>query len=151
HQADRGDRRREARLTEEPDIQRRVRDAALDQDEQHEYECPSGDRPPRLGPAEAVLTAVDDAVHQQDETGDRQEYTGGVQPARTGITGVGYQPGDGDHADHHDRDVEQEDRTPPEVLQQQPADHWSDGDPEPDRAGPGPDRPGPFTRVEDVG
>ena len=37
------------------------------------------------------------------------------------------------------------------MLQQQSADHRADRHAEPDRTGPGTDRPGPLTRVEDVG
>ena len=57
----------------------------------------------------------------------------------------------GDHRDHDDRHVHQEDRPPPEVLEQEPADERADRHAEPRHAGPDADRPAPLARVgEDV-
>ena len=98
-----------------------------------------------------MLTAVDDAVHQQAEAGDGQQHPGDVHPAGSRVAGVGYHGQHRDQPGRHHRYVDQEDRAPPEVFEQQPADHRSDGDAEPDGARPGTDRAGALPRVEDVG
>src|SRR5205807_1283708 len=49
------------------------------------------------------------------------------------------------------RHVDQEDRAPPEVVEQQAAEHRAGGDADADRRGPQADRAGAFGRLEDVG
>ena len=56
----------------------------------------------------------------------------------------------GDQRDHDDEHVDEEDRAPPEVLEQQAADDAADRDADPGETGPDRDRPRPLVRREHV-
>ena len=111
---------------------------------------PTDDRTPRPDVAEAVIATGDDAVDEADQADDRQYDAQEVESGPVRVTRFGDDPQDGDHSDHDDRYVDQENRAPPEVLQQGTADDRADGDTETDRTGPDTDRLATLARVEDI-
>ena len=104
----------------------------------------------RAQPGRAVA-ALHDPVDQQHQAEDGAEHADVVDPARGGVAGLRHQEERGDQADGGDRDVDQEDRAPPEVGEQQAAEDRADRDADADGGGPDADGPGPLLRLEDVG
>lgn len=112
---------------------------------------PCGDGEQDRGVGEVgQFAAPDDSVHQQDQTHDGQCDAHRVNLAGLRVAGVGDQDRHGDQGDHDHGDVHQEDRAPPEVLQEQSAGDRADGDAEADAARPDADGPGLLVAFEDV-
>jgi hypothetical protein len=97
------------------------------------------------------LATVDDAIGQGHQAGDRQQHTDQVDLSGTRVTRLRHQDGDRKQTEQHDGHVDQEDRPPPEVFEQEPAEQRADGNGQTDRAGPDADRLAALPRVEDVG
>jgi len=97
------------------------------------------------------VAALDDAVHQEHQARDGQQHAHVVDPAGLVITRFRHQDRRGDRADDRHRHVDEEDRTPPEVVEQGTAEDRPGGDADADRHGPQADGPGPFGGLEDVG
>ena len=112
---------------------------------------PPSSAPTTAGRRPAVHRPLDDRPEDQAEPADREQGAGrigapGLRAPRVGDEQRSPHQAGGDH-----RDVDQEDRAPPEVGEQQPPGHRADGDPQPDGAGPDADGPGPLAGVaEDV-
>ena len=120
-------------------------------DEQRQCREARGNRPehvrPQPGPG---IAALDDPVDHQHQPGDRQQYAGVVHPARIRASGLRHQDDDRDDADCGERNVDEEDRAPPEVIQEQAADDRPDGDGHADGRRPDSDGARPLRRLEDV-
>ena len=136
---------------EQSDVQRRVVAAPLVLDEPGQHRDADQDRAPGHRAAEAVLAAVDDAVGEGDQADHGEQHAEHVDPAGPRVTRLGDQQRHQDHAGNDHRHVDQEDRAPPEVLQQRAAEDRADRHGETDRTGPDPDGPTTLARVEDVG
>jgi hypothetical protein len=67
------------------------------------------------------------AVDQCAETSDRQQCADEAERGFVVLVGLGDQHRTRNQRDGDDRDVRQEDRTPPEVLEQPAADHSAEG------------------------
>ncbi len=74
--------------------------------------------------------AFDDAVEQQDQAARRQDGADEVECRCVLVPGVGHQGDDRDDRDDDQRDVDEEDRTPPVVLEQPAAGERPDRDTE---------------------
>ena len=61
-----------------------------------------------------------DSVHQQQQPDDRDQHPHGIEAAGSGHAFRAQARGCPRQAEHDDRHVDQEDRAPPEVLEQQP-------------------------------
>jgi hypothetical protein len=85
-----------------------------------------GERPCRLRRGPAVLRGGDDPPDERRHPGRGQERAADVRPAGRAAR-LGDDQQCGDHPEHGDRDVEQEHRPPPEVLQQQATDDFEFG------------------------
>ena len=147
--ADRGG---QPRVAEQLHVQRRVAEPGLvpGEEGQHEQARRGGAEHVPVDPG-ALLAALDDAVHHQHQAGDGQQHAEVVDPARARVPRLGHEQQDRDHADRGERDVDQEDRAPPEVGEQQAADDRADGHADAHGGGPDADGPGPLPRVEHVG
>jgi len=104
-----------------------------------------------IAPIEADSRRSRNAVDQQHQARDGQQHAHVVDPAGPAVTGLRHQDRGQDRADGGHRHVDQEDRTPPEVVEQQAAEHRAGGDTEADRHGPQADGAGALGRFEDVG
>ena len=93
-----------------------------------------GDEHLRAGPAQ--LGALDDAVDEGSQSHERQPGAHGVERRGVGILRRRGEDGHGRHHEGHDRKVGEEDRAPPEVLEQ------GAGQDGPERS-PGAGEPGP--------
>src|SRR5690606_16487854 len=78
-------------------------------------------------PAEAVGGRLLDRVDHGDHADQGQQDAGQVPGAGVRGAGLGEQPGADEDQDGHHGQVDQEDRAPPEVLEQEPAHDRSDG------------------------
>lgn len=148
---DRGDGRRERGLPEVRHVDGRVVAAPLVQDEEGEDAEAAEDRGEDGEVGEArQLAAADDPVHEEDESEDGEQHAGYVDPARLRVPGVGDQPHHEREGEEHDGHVDEEDRSPPEVFEQDAAGDRSDRDGEADAAGPDADGLGLLVPLEDV-
>src|SRR5450759_2395123 len=95
---------------------------------------------------------LDDRPQQQPQPGHGQQRAERVGGFGQGATGVGDKSEGGDEAGDGDWDVDQEDRSPPVVVEQEAAEDRPDRHPKPGRARPDADGPGPVpVGGEDVG
>ena len=95
--------------------------------------------------------ALDDRPEDQPQASDREQGAGRVGGPRVLTSRLGNQQQGPRQAGRDHRDVDQEDRSPPEVLEQRATRHRPNGDAEPDRPGPHANRPGPRMGIaEDV-
>ena len=88
----------------------------------------------------AVLRPFDDRPHQHGDAGDRQRDPERIEAADRVVARCRHDPPDRDHGDDDHRHVDQEHRTPEEVLEQVPAGHRPERDGQ--AAGRRPDRDG---------
>src|SRR5258708_19381213 len=98
----------------------------------------------------ALLARLAAAVPQQHQPGDGQQHAHVVDPARIWVPGLRNQPGDRRDADRGNRYVDQEDRSPPEMGEQQAAHDRAEGTPDAHRHGPYPDGTGTLLRLAHV-
>jgi hypothetical protein len=99
-----------------------------------------------------VVRGLDERPDEGGEADDRQCGPAHVEAGLGGVPGLGQEPAAGDEREDDERDVDEQHRAPPEVLEQPAAGDRSDGDAEPGDAGPGGDGPRPLLRVgEQVG
>ena len=100
------------------------------------------------GDPQCCVGGLDQAVGQRDQPERREPHADRVealqQPAAT-LLDEGQRPHEGDHGHG---DVDEEHRTPPEVLQQPPAEQRSRRRPDPAHAGPDPDGTGALFPLE---
>ena len=95
------------------------------------------------------IAAVHDAVHQHEQTHDRDRYPNRVDAPRRRIAGFGNEGEDAGDAENDDRHVDEEYRSPPEVLEEEAAKDRADRDGCTDGAGPQTYRPTSLRRRED--
>jgi hypothetical protein len=128
-----------------------VGDPALDEGQQAKYRDTSRDEHQgrRVGPA--VLPRLDEAVGQRDHAQGGYCKTRQVDARPPLRPGLRHQHRDRGERDDHDRDVDQEDRAPPEVAEQVAADDRADREAEHGRPGDGGDRLLPLLRCEQDG
>ncbi len=140
------DRAGEAPVVEEPHVQQWLGQPELAPYERHEGEDADDGRT-GYAPARAVrrrlLDGVDDADHADEGEHDAEQVPG----AGGRVLRLGDHLDADDHQDGHDRQVDQEDRTPPEVLQQHPADDRADGRARGGHGAPDADGEAAFARV----
>ncbi len=152
HQGDRGSGRRQPRIAEQPDIERWIRDPRLVPPETSQDGNAAGDRPqhvtadPRSG-----VAALDDAVHDKHEASDRQQHPEIVDLSWIQALGLRDQQQDRSYPGGRERHIDQEDRSPPEMVEQQAARDRADRNRHADCCRPDADGTSPFPRVEDVG
>ena len=94
---------------------------------------------------------LDDPVEHGAEAHDRQGGADRVELFGVGVLRVRDQHPAGDEGAQHEGDVDEEDRSPPEVLEEEAAGHRADGGPGAGQAGPQGDGLGPLLGREDVG
>ena len=78
--------------------------------------------------ADAVLHHLLDPVDHRQYGRQGERGTEQIEASLVGILGLADQQGSGDQQQHHDRNIDQEDRAPVEVFEQQPADDGTDGE-----------------------
>ena len=71
----------------------------------------------RASSSRLTRAAADDPVDQPGQRHDRQQDAGDVEPARGRVPGLGDEGERADDAEDGDRDADEEDRAPPEVLE----------------------------------
>src|SRR5581483_6400445 len=81
----------------------------------------------------------DDSVEEGGETDGDQHGPGGIETAGIGVPTRWHQVVPGDDGDDDDGDVDQEDRAPEEVLEQEPAGERTSDDADAGHARPDPD------------
>jgi hypothetical protein len=91
-----------------------------------------------------------EAVDQRQQRGDRQAGAREVEPAGVRVAVLGKHPRAQDEQRGHDRQGQQEDRSPPEQLEHDPAEHRTDGTPGAEAADPHADRDPPFSLVANM-
>ncbi len=123
-----GDHAGEPRVAEQPDVDQRVGQPQLAADEQRQRrgaEHPGGDdvgTDAVRDAGEALLDRIDHTEHADHG----QRHTGQIPRTGLGVAVFGQQHDAADDQNHHHRDVDQEDRAPPEVLEQHAADHGAE-------------------------
>ena len=113
--------------------------AAADESDQHRRRRPT------------LARSFDDPEQDAGERADRQHGSEPVDRLRVRILRVGH---DRDHRHDRDRDhrqVDEEHRAPPEMVEQVAADERPDRDAEPGHSRPDPDRAAPLVVGKDVG
>ncbi len=139
-QHDAADRGAERGPGEHPQVEQRMLAPALPADEQHQQDDPRGQRQQRGRAELARAEPLHPEDHREQPCGGRERADHVPGAAVAVALRLGQQdPPDG-QADQHQRDVDQEDRAPPEVLQQEAAEQRSDrgahgGDGAPDADG----------------
>ena len=103
----------------------------------------------RIGPAS--IRRFDDGEDQGDQPDDREHRAQRIQRCRLRVFGFRNQEGTGDDGNDDDEDIDQEDRAPPVVLEQPPADHRAQDDPESSHARPHRDRTATLSALEHIG
>ncbi len=93
----------------------------------------------------------DDPVEDGGQADDRQAGADRVEGLGVGVLGVGDQEPAGHESGDHQRDVDEEHRSPPEVLEQEATGDRADGRPGAGQAGPEGDGLGPLVGREDRG
>ncbi len=156
-QGEEGDRHRtagrgEPQVGEQPHVEHRGGARPLDHREGDERRG----RQPEAGQAATGQPPVgggfDHRVDEADQRDDRQAQAGQVHRSAVRHPGARHHQPGGDEGHGGHRCQREEDRTPPEVVEQQPADHRSAGDADPGHRAPGPDRARPGLAVlEGVG
>ncbi len=119
------DRPAEAPAAEQPHVEQRPRHrqlAAHEPVERGGAQQARGERGPHEPVRGGLLDGVHDTDHADQGEGDAQQ----VPRAGVGVAGLGQQLRADDDQDGHHGQVDQEDRAPPEVLQQEPADDRAD-------------------------
>ena len=99
----------------------------------------------------SVAGALDDGVDERAQPDDRQQRTDGVERSRLPVLRLRHEHGPGAKCEHDDGQVDEEDRPPPVVLEQQPGGERADRRAGPRDARPDGDRLGPLAGREDVG
>ena len=99
----------------------------------------------------AVVRALDDGVDERAEPDDRQHRADRVERRCRGVLRLRHEDPPGDEGDGDDRQVDEEHRAPPEVLEQQAGRDRSERRAGPGDAGPQGDRLGPLPGREHVG
>ena len=105
----------------------------------------------RLDAHPPVVGALDDRVDQRSEPHDRQQGTDRIERGSGRILGLREQHVPGDQRPGDDRDVDEEHRTPPELLEQQTRCQRTDRRPPAGDPGPDGDRLCPLASREHVG
>jgi hypothetical protein len=103
----------------------------------------------RVGPAGA--RRLDDRVDEGGDRTDREERTGEVEAGLRRVPALGHEDEAEAEGQQGDRDVEEEDGAPREVLDQEAADERAEADPEAGHAGPDRDRLRPLFARKHVG
>ena len=124
--------------------------AVVSRHEQREGERGGTERGEGARIAPAVRRRLDDGVHEGSDPGDRQHRAGHVQRMAVGIARRRHQPDAGHEGGHHQGDVHEEDRSPPEVLEQQARTGRAEGGGARGHAGPRRDGPAPLLGREDA-
>ncbi len=117
----------EGRPREQAHVDQRVLAPPLAPHEQHQEQDARDQRAPgqrRLGRDAAAQPL--DAVDRGEESDRRGERAGHVPGPLTTASGLRQQHPSDRQRDQHQRDVDQEDRTPPEALEQEPAQQRTD-------------------------
>ena len=99
----------------------------------------------------AVVRALDDGVDERAQPDDRQQRADRVERRLRAVLRLRHEHPPGDQGDGDDRQVDEEHRAPPEVLEQQARGDRPDGRAAAGDAGPDGDRLGPLPGREDVG
>ena len=161
HQREEDERHDEARSAEAPvaehaHVEHRVVRPALPGDEQRDDRAPIANAPSIERVAPAALGRLDQAPHDRGETRDREPRARAVEPWRLGVARLRDQERGADRPDDDDRDVDEEDAAPVEVLDQAAAGDRADRDADAGHGGPDRDRLGTlvagkmFVRIESV-
>jgi hypothetical protein len=95
----------------------------------------------------ALRRRLDDRPHERDEADARQPRARPVQPPPQRVARLRDEPAARDERDRGERHVDDEDRAPPEVVEQHAADGGAERDAEAGRCRPQADRRGPLARV----
>ena len=139
------------RLAKNVHGQHGVRVVALPGDEAEGEDGEHREAAHRAGRAPAVHRGLDDGVEQRGQGHDAEQGADGVQPTVVGVLRGGDQQRPGHDGQNHDGHVDEEDRAPPEVLEQEPAHHRAEGGAGAGETGPDGDGPGPLLGREHVG
>ena len=102
-----------------------------------------------VGPA--ALGGLDETPHDGRQPGDRQHRSDHVDAGSLRVAGLGDEQLAEEQRRDHDRDVDEEDALPAEVVEQQAAGDRAEGDAEPRDRSPGSDRLRSLVLREDVG
>ena len=142
--------RGEATIAEQSRIEARVLFLPFGVQEARDQHHAGRDAAPHLPAAPtAALAAFDQAVGDTQQAERRQAQAERIEPATLRTARIRYDEGGADQAHGHDRQVDQEDRAPPEVVDQQTAEHRPCGDADAGGRGPDGDRAGPALGRED--
>jgi hypothetical protein len=136
----------ETPVVEEPHVEQRGGEPELPAYEPDEHRQAAEARDRDL-PASAVCGELLDGVDDPDHADQGEQHAQRVPRSGRRVLRLGDHL-DPDHHEHrHDRQVDQEDRAPPEVLQQEPADDGSDGGARRCHRSPDADGEAPLPRV----
>jgi hypothetical protein len=131
HQGDGAGRHAEAAVGEEPEVEHRVVAPSLPgheggADGEGQRQAPHGH-----DVAPAVVRRLDQRPHERREADDRQGGAPDVEAGLRRVPGLRQQHPPGDECEDDERDVDEQHRAPPEVLEQPAAGDRPDGDAEP--------------------
>ena len=121
HERDRRARGGEARVLEERDVEHRVVGVELPATNAHQHDDRRSRATPGSASRPAVRRRLDDRRRAGDEADDRQHRADRVERARRRVLRVRHDQPTRDERDDHDGHVHEEDRAPPEVLEQEAA------------------------------
>ncbi len=144
------DRAREPAVLEEVQVEHRVLDAVLPVREEGEDRGRDGRRGQDAAGGPAVLGPGDDRVHERGHADRRQQRARQVGAVAPGVLRLGDEGGHGGQAERHDRQVDQEDRAPPEVVEHEAAEQRPRREAERVHRAPDADGPGVLVGREDL-